>query len=157
MNKCCFFLFILVIACQSPGTRNVSTGDPTIVVNYDTIAERRTTVKKDAVAEYSERLGGDNLNDWKLSVKVRETQMTFQFIIRIQYKELRVSDSLKIPNFGIQPKIELRKGKEPQSCIIGFLDKKGAFKEYKLVSTKNDRLKINQLASYYVGVYRTKQ
>ena len=157
MNKCCFFLFILVIACQSPGTRNVSTGDPTIVVNYDTIAEQRTTVKKDAVAEYSERLGGDNLNDWKLSVNVHETQLTFQLIIRIQYKELRVSDSLKIPNFGIQPKIELRKGKEPQSCIIGFLDKKGAFKEYKLVSTKNDRLKINQLASYYVGVYRTKQ
>lgn len=157
MKKYACFLFILSLACQSPGTRNVSTGDAAIVVNYDTIPELRKIVKEETVAEFSEHVGGDNLNDWRLSIKVYETPMTFQFLLRIQYKELRVSDTLKIPNFGILPKIELRKGKEPLSFIIGFLDKKGQFKEYKLVSTKNDRLKISQLASYYVGAYRTKQ
>jgi hypothetical protein len=157
MKKWFCLLFIVGIACQSPKTSNPVSSDSTIVVNYDTIPETRKTVKTTAVAEFSERVGGDNLNDWKLGVQVYETKSTFHFLVRVRYKELRVSNSLHIPNFGIQPKIELRRGKEPLSCIIGFLDKKGEFKEYKLVSTKNDHLRISKLASYYVGAYRTKQ
>jgi hypothetical protein len=39
--------------------------------------------------------------------------------------------------------------------MIGFLDKKGEFKEYKKLTAVNDRLKLTTVAHYSVGVYRT--
>jgi hypothetical protein len=89
-------------------------------------------------------------------VAVYETERTFHFSLRIQAKEVRVSDSLTIPNFGILPKIEIHKGKEPLTCIIGFLDKKEVFKEYKKVSFKNDQLHFSTLNGYSVNAYKTK-
>ena len=157
MKKNISFIFILFIACDPANTLHPPTADSTIVINNDTIPAIRKMVKRDPVAIYSERLSGEKLNDWNFAVLVYETERTFHYLLRLQYKELRVSDSLQIPNFGTQPRVEIRKGKEPLSCIIGFLDKKDNFKEYKKVSIKGDRLKLSTLNSYYVGVYRTKQ
>lgn len=156
MKKSLSFIFVLFIACDPANTPHSPSADSTIVINNDTIPEIRKAVKEAPVAKYSERVK-DALNDWQFAVTVYETERTFHFLMNMQYKELRVSDSLHIPNFGTLPRIEVRKGKEPLSCIIGFLDKKDVFREYKKVSIKGEQLKFTTLNSYYVGVYRTKQ
>jgi hypothetical protein len=74
----------------------------------------------------------------------------------MRYKEINVNEVLNIPNFGFEPKILLQKGAIRNSCIIGFADKKGNFKEYKKVEVKNEQLKLMGLKSYFVGVYKTK-
>jgi len=147
---------LLASACNSGPDNTSDANDSTIVVSNDTIPETRKSVSQQPVASYSEPVK-DELNDWKFAVSVYETTKTFRFILRIQYKELRMSDSLPIPNFGTWPKVELRKGPEPLSCIIGFLDKKQEFKPYRKAAIKNDQLKLTKLASYYVGVTRTRQ
>ena len=154
MKKYFLFAWMTSVACNEL-TKNPAPADATILITNDTIPEIRKAVKEVPVAKYSEPVK-DALNDWQFSVSAYETERTFHFLLRMQYKELRISDSLQIPNFGTQPRVEIRKGKEPLSCIIGFLDKKDQFKEYKKVSIKKDQLKISTLNSYFVGVYRTK-
>lgn len=152
-----YLLTLLLLAgCANNDTTNDAHADSTVVISYDTVAATRNTVQSNPVATYSEKIA-DELNDWKFSVTVYETKKTFRYTLRIQAKEVRVSDSLTIPNFGIQPTVVLQKGKEPLSCIIGFLDKKKEFKPYKMVSFRNDRLRVRTIASYYVGAYKTQQ
>lgn len=147
---------LLLAGCANNETTTDTSADTAVVVSYDTIPATRKSIQSSPVATYSEKIA-DELNDWKFAVTVYETQKTFQYTLRIQAKEVRVSDSLTIPNFGIQPTVVLQKGKEPLSCIIGFLDKKKVFKPYKMVSFQNDRLRVRTIASYYVGAYKTQQ
>ena len=98
------------MACdQTDKTAAVENTDSTIVVSYDTIPEIRKSVKEEPVAEYSEPIP-DELNEWKFEVSAFETKHTFQYLLRMKCKEVRVTDSLKIPNFGIQPRVAIRKG-----------------------------------------------
>jgi hypothetical protein len=151
-------LLVLLAACNLSHTETVTISDTVAEsverLSPEPIPETRNSVKSGAVANYSEPIK-DELNDWKFAVAIYETKRTFHYTIRIQAKEVRVSDSLDIPNFGIEPKIELRKGKEPLSCIIGFLDKKNEFKEYRLVSFRNDQLHFKTLNNYRVAAYKT--
>ncbi len=155
MKNTLFFLFILMIACNQPADNNTTTKDSTMVISYDTIPEIRTTVKTTPAAEYSEPIK-DELNDWKFAVSLYETKRMFHYTMRIQAKEIRMSDSINIPNFGIIPIVQIHKGKEPLSCIIGFLNKKNEFMGYRKVSFANDRLHITTLQTYSVGYYKTK-
>ncbi len=151
MKKLVLGLLIGMGSCQA---NKSGSPEPAVVITNDTIPETRASVNTTPIASYSEPVK-DELNNWKLAVTAYETKRTFHFVLRMQYKELRVTDSLHIPNFGIRPVVEIKKGPEPLSCIIGFLDKKGQFKDYKKVSIKNDQLKYTTLNSYYVGSYRT--
>lgn len=150
------FSLVLLAGCASDGPVNDTVADSTVVISYDTIPETRARVKNTPVASYGEPIP-DELNDWKFAVSLYETRRTFHYTIRIQAKEARITDSIAIPNFGIQPTVAIRKGEEPLSCIIGFLDKKQAFKPYKMVSFQNDRLRVKTINSYYVGSYKTKK
>ncbi|PWJ60663.1 hypothetical protein CLV98_101848 [Dyadobacter jejuensis] len=121
----------------------------------DTIPETRERVSQQAVASYSEPVKDpDGLNDWKFEIKAYETQATFEFLLKIQYMELAVTDSLFIPNFGIRPQVKMIKGPYPLSCVIGFLDKEGVFKEYKLVEVAKGQLKIRQIKSYRRAIFK---
>jgi len=71
--------------------------------------------------------------------------------MKLEYEEMKEKDTLKIPNLGFEPKLEIRKGPEPNSCIIGFIDNKNQFREYKKVAAKNNNLKVTTLKHY--GVY----
>ena len=69
----------------------------------------------------------------------------------MQFEEIRGEDTLKLPDFGIEPKPEIRKGIGRFSCIIGFIDKDQSFREYKLVSVKDGReLKLTTLKHYAI-------
>ncbi|MCF0050116.1 hypothetical protein LXM25_08620 [Dyadobacter sp. LJ53] len=148
------FLLLTLFACNQ-NTKNERDADGNEIVN-DTIALERKVVENSPVASFSEKVK-DPLNDWRFSVDVYETKSTFDFLVKIKYKELDAEDNIKIPNFGIMPKVEVRKGKEEQSCIIGFLDKKGEFKEYKLVQVKNQELKISTIKHYARTLYKVKK
>ncbi len=154
MKKYAVILFIVLAGCEQASDRQAEPKDSTVVVSYDTIPETRQKVNPGSVSVYAEKIP-DELNDWKFTVSLHETKRTFHYTVQIQAKEARVTDSVNIPNFGIMPKPELRMGKEPFTCIIGFLDKKGAFKEYRKVSFQNDRLHISTINNYSVSSYKT--
>ena len=144
---------IALVACKN-NTANTPENDTTTVIQADTVPVTRAVVSNKPAASFNEKVP-DELNDWKFSVEVYETKNTFEYIAQVQYKEVRTSDKLTIPDLGIMPKIEIHKGNTPLSCIIGFADKKGQFMPYKAVYVKNEQLKISTLNYYRVGKYRT--
>lgn len=118
----------------------------------DTISLVRSDINKEAVATFSKRT--DNpLNEWYFKVNIYETPSTFKYLMRMQFEEIRGDDTLKIPNLGIEPKPVIKPGKEQYSCIVGFLDKDGNFREYKKVYVKNNSLKVTTIRHYSVRSY----
>ncbi|MBS1600138.1 MAG: hypothetical protein JST75_18065 [Bacteroidetes bacterium] len=145
----------LFIGCQqnqhsSDNKSKSDSGANSTNVHSETIPENRKEVKKEAVASYKEKT--DNpLNDWYFSVRLFETEKTFDYVLKMQFEEIRGEDTLTLPNFGIQPKPELRKGKDKYSCIVGFIDRENKFREYKLVYVKDGtKLKLVTLNHYSV-------
>lgn len=151
--SCC-----LVAGCGEAGSKsgqpkNDSAQAPVVVNAAANVPMFRDTVAKQAVAEY--RVKTDNpLNDWYFSVRLYETKKTFHYLIRLQFEEVSGTDTLKLPNFGVMPQPEIRKGPEQYSCIIGFLDKDKQFREYKKVYVVGERLKITALKHYAVATYQ---
>jgi hypothetical protein len=123
-------------------------------ITNDTIPEMRSKVNPEPVAEFVKPLK-DTLNHWKFAVSVFETKYRFKYILRMEYQTINETDTLRIPNFGTQPKVEIHNGSDGNSCIIGFLNDKNEFKEYKQVAIKDNQMKLTTLKKYFVGVYRT--
>ena len=152
-----FALIMISFSC----TNETQTGDTTkkdsVVVKSvtETISLIRDTINKKPVVTFSKKVP-DELNDWKFAVNVYETKQRFRYLMKIQYEELRAEDTLKIPNLGIEPTIQIKPGSEPFSCIVGFLDKENQFKEYKLVSIKDNSLSIHILQRYGVVASESK-
>ena len=142
-----FSLFILLTLFACGKNDKTDQADDESGIANDTIPAQREVVENSPIASFSEKVK-DPLNDWRFSVDVYETKSTFDFLVKIKYKELDAEDNIKIPNFGIMPKVEVRKGEAEESCIIGFLDKEGEFKEYKLVQVKDQELKITTIKHY---------
>jgi hypothetical protein len=144
-------LAILCTACNNPDTGNSNNlRKDTILINLDTVPEIRKIISLKPVAAYHEKIE-DALNDWSFDIKVYETSQTFRFLVKIKYEELTATDTLKIPNMGIQPVIELRQGKGKYVCIAGFYDKQKVYREYKKISINNGSLSIKTIGHY--GVY----
>lgn len=150
------FVFVFFLsACDHTGSSKPSEPISAPASDSDTIKkstypEERKEVSKQAVASYKEKL--DNpLNEWYFSVQLFETPKSFHYKMLLQYEEIRGVDTLKLPNFGLEPKPEIRKGPDPFSCIVGFLDKEGKFRAYKKVYVVNGGLKVTTIKRY--GVY----
>jgi hypothetical protein len=112
--------------------------------------EFRQQVKKEAVAEYKEKVN-DRLNtNWFFSVQLYETSRTLSYRVHMQYEELEGEDTLVLPDLGAAPRPVIQKGKDNYSCMIGFMDKDNKFREYKLVSAKGDQLAIKAVKHYAV-------
>ena len=145
--------FFYFVSCHSAGNNNNpqatdSVSKPNVVNPADNIPEFRKEVKTDAVASYKEKT--DNpLNDWYFSVSLYETPTTFNYLMKLQFEEIRGEDTLRLPNLGIYPKPVIQKGKDKYSCIIGFMDASNQFREYKLVHVENgNNLKVTTLKHY---------
>jgi len=148
---CAALLFVTTIACNNE-SYTVTPKSDTVIVNLDTIPEIRTNINPKPVVTYHEK-DDDALNDWGFDIKVYETQKTFYYLMKVKFEEIDAVDTLKLPNAGIKPVVELHRGNEKYSCIVGFRDKQQQFREYKKVSVQNNQLKIKVLAHY--GVYNT--
>jgi hypothetical protein len=154
MKYCYLFFTLFIFACNNSNTlQSKNSGDTTSFVTNDTVPEGRAIVSKSPVASYMVPVGNRVLKQ-NFGVQVYETPLTFQYLLRMQFGGMIEMDTLKIPNFGIQPVVEVRPGKDKLSCIIGFLDKKKEFKEYKMLTAKGNQMKLIVLKRYYVGVYR---
>ena len=158
MNKffsiCCLLLISVIQGCGD-GSGQVAPEHPqensaAPEPSAPAVNEKRTSVKEAPVAQYSEKTD-DPLNDWYFSVSIYETPATFHYLLKLQFEEIRGEDTLKIPNLGFAPEPVLQKGPEKYSCIIGFRDKDGEFREYKKVHVKGNSLKITTLKHYAVS------
>jgi len=139
---------------QNSAQQDDSTAKPKIINPTNDVPSDRKEIKKEPIAEYKEKT--DNpLNDWYFSVKLYETPKTFYYLMKLQFEEIRGEDTLKLPNFGYEPKPVIQKGKDKYSCIIGFMDNENKFREYKLVHVDdNNHLKVTALKHYSVATYQ---
>jgi hypothetical protein len=152
MKYTILFLLAIISACSNgnaPGNNN------TTVASNDAIPTLRENVNPKPVASFSKPIP-KSLNNWRFAVDVYETKETFRYLVKLEYMELRETDTLKIPNIGIWPKVEIRPGRGEYSCIIGFFDTQNNFKEYKEVTAKDDKLKVTVLHHYGVATYQSK-
>lgn len=156
MKKYAFILLLLTSISCNKKTESGTDKNGNEIVN-DTISETRAQVKSEPAASYSEPVADkDKLNNWKFAVDAFETPQTFKYLLKIQYKELKVEDTLTVPNFGIQPVVILKKGRDDLSCQVGFKGKEGEFKEYKLVIVENEQLTIKAIKGYRRTLVRKK-
>lgn len=155
MKNCCWG--IIVICLLSCGQGNEKASDKTgtdsdsavSALRPENIPPDRDSVSEEPVAEY--RVKTENpLNDWYFQVRLYETPKTFNYLIKLQFEEIRGQDTLRLPNFGTLPKPVIQKGPEQYSCIIGFMDKDNKFREYKKVYVTENRLRIVALKHYGV-------
>jgi hypothetical protein len=151
-----FFVFLIIIFISSCTTNtNNNANEDSVVLNYENIPAERASVNPDAVKTYSETVKSFETTD-EFKVSLFETRQTFRYLIKIQYKQLNEEDTLRIPNFGVQPSVDIKQGETRPSCIIGFYDEKNQFRESKLVYFEDDKLKVRVLKHYAVSTYQEK-
>lgn len=143
---------VFFFSCNDTGGKAPAGKEDTVAKSTsitDLVPQERATVKKEPVATFTQKIKNP-LNDWKFQVQLFETSKTFRYLMRLEYEEMKEIDTLKIPNLGFEPRLQIMKGEEPNSCIIGFLDKKDQFREYKKVIAKDNHLKVTTLKHYAV-------
>ena len=142
-------LLIVLLSCNT----NNGSNDSRDSVGYSSgeISETRSIVNSKPVKIYTETIKSFETTD-EFKVQLFETKETYQYLIKISYKNLEAEDTLRVPNFGQVPAVEIKKGDERPSCIVGFLDNDKQFRESKLVYFDNDKLGVHVLKHY--GVYQ---
>ncbi|MDB5229701.1 MAG: hypothetical protein JWN76_506 [Chitinophagaceae bacterium] len=145
---------LILLSCNNAATNNTEK-DTTIpiIIKAKEVPEKRTTVKKEPEVSFKEKIAGNTLMG-DFAVRLYQTKETFHYRMNIQYAEVVVNDTLKLPNLGVMPKPVIHKGPAENSCIIGFLDDKNEFHEYKLIAITNQKIKIKTLKHYAVATYR---
>jgi hypothetical protein len=113
------------------------------------IPETRKEINKNPVATYLITVGDPRL-ERKFGVEVYETPFTFKYLLAMQYEGIQETDTLNIPNFDTWPVVQVKQGDDSLSCIIGFLNEKKEFMEYKLLTAKKDQLKLKALRTFAV-------
>jgi hypothetical protein len=120
------------------------------------INKRGPVIPSDTMPEYRKKTlkEPDPLKNWYFSVRIYQTSKTFDYLLKLQFEEIKGEDTIRFPNFGSEPKPVLVKGKDKYACVVGFLDKENTIKEYKLVTVKEGRvLKLTTLHHYTVTTY----
>ena len=154
MKAAYYFIFLWLAACTNRNSvEPAPASDTTSYTSNDTVSEVRLKVSSKPVASYFVPINDPKLG-YKFGVAIYETPLTFRYLMRMQYEGMRVTDTLKIPNFGIPPVVKIKQGNDKVSCIIGFLDQKKEFKEYKMLTLKGNQMKLIVLKKYSVGRYR---
>jgi hypothetical protein len=121
----------------------------------DKTPTERNIVSKTPVAVFDQKYISSSLNsdinDWRFTVTLYETPKTFWYRMVVVDKTLEINDTVVFPDLGLELRPALKKGKEPNSCLVGFLDNTDQFLEYKKVTSNYKGLSIKQTKSYYVS------
>jgi hypothetical protein len=142
-------LIFLLAACNST-SENTESSEDSIVFTTENIPAERKNVNPQPIKMYEETVKSFETTD-EFKVALYETKQTFKYLIEISYKQMEVVDTLRAPNFGIQPAVDILKGDSIRpSCIVGFLDKDKQFRKLKLVAFENNKLKVKVLKHYAV-------
>ncbi len=144
------FFWIIILLLTVAACRETTT--PESKETMQATPQEREHPNPKPVAVYSEKVTGETgeLNNWKFEVALYETAKTFTYRLQVKYAELDITDSLQLPDFDRMPKPALQKGKQNYSCVIGFLDDKNTFRDYKLVSVTDGNLHITTLKYYSI-------
>ncbi|MFT4153354.1 hypothetical protein [Parafilimonas sp.] len=143
-------LLALLLAACNAGDNADNSGRDSVVLTSDNIPAERKNVSPRPIKSYAETVKSFETTD-EFKVGLYETKETFIYLIKISYKQMNVNDTLHVPNFGMEPAVEIVKGDSIRpSCIVGFLDKDKQFRELKLIAFKHDRLKVKVLKHYAV-------
>ncbi|MFY7838722.1 MAG: hypothetical protein ACOVP7_00545 [Lacibacter sp.] len=113
--------------------------------NNEPFVKERATVNPAPVKEYI--AGGDTA---QLKVQLFEQKESLNYEVKFSFKEAASEKIITLPNMGIMPKPELKKGANDLSCIIGFYDADSVFMEYRLVNVENGLLGYKHLKEYQV-------
>ncbi len=144
-----FFLVFILSACNSAGT-NPENQEDSVVLTSDNISLERENINLKPIKTYTETIKSFETTD-EFKVALYETRQTFRYLIKISYKQMEVEDTLRVPNFGTPPAVDIVKGDSIHpSCIVGFLDKEKKFRESKLIAFANNKLKVKVLKHYAV-------
>ncbi|RXK59995.1 hypothetical protein ESA94_13180 [Lacibacter luteus] len=108
--------------------------------------EERATVSTEPVKEYS----FTDADSAKFKVQLFEQKKSLNYEVKFSYKEAASEKIITLPNMGIMPKPELKKGANDLSCIIGFYDADSIFMEYRLVNVEKGLLGYKHLKEYQV-------
>lgn len=115
-----------------------------------TITKERETINPAPVKTYQEIVKSEETTD-TFNVALYETKYTFKYLIKVNYKGIESTDSLRIPNLGYEPAPEIKQGEIRPSCTIGFLDDKKQFMEGNEVVFSDNKLRLHTLKSYSVS------
>jgi hypothetical protein len=156
MKYCLFYALLLFVSFFGffcgPGPQKEAASQAERDNKTHEVPVFRKQIQKEPVASCQEKTD-DPLNDWYFSVRLYETPKTFQYLIKMQFEELRGEDTLELPDLGYYPRPVLKKGKDKYSCVVGFLDPQDSFRDYKLVYVKGEReLKLISLHHYAMVV-----
>jgi len=150
MNKIYTILLITIMAsCGTDNSKTSAEGKP------EDIPTERTEVNPNPVKTYIDTVKSFETTDI-FKVELFETAKTFNYLIKIFYKNIETDDTLRVPDFGINPSVEIQKGDKKPSCIIGFLDQNKQFRESKIVYFEDDKLMVHVLKHYAVSADTTK-
>lgn len=146
---------LLLYACGSKVQKKAENATDTMAVGspQDRVPEFRTSIKKEPVAEYKQKVN-NQLNDWYFAVKVYETSKTLNYLIKMQYEEVKGEDTLKLPNLGAILTPVIVPGKDKFSCTVGFMDLQNKFEDCKMVSIENGDIKLTAIKHYFGAAYR---
>jgi hypothetical protein len=142
-----------LLSCSTTTSKTRDSKD-SVILNYENIPLERKEIDPNPVKIYTETINNPETID-EFKVAIYETKETFHYLIKFSYKNLEEEDTLKVPNFGIRPSFEIKKGETRPSCIIGFYDEKKQFRESKLIYFDNDELKVRVLKRYAVSTYQS--
>ncbi|MGE5108722.1 MAG: hypothetical protein ACM3H8_14355 [Sphingobacteriales bacterium] len=131
-----FFAVLLLASCNSA---NKKTG----------ISLKREKISSTPVREYSEKIP-DKLNEWSFKVQLFETDSTFTYLLKTNYKAIEYEQKIRYPNLGYLPRPELKKGFYDKTVLVGFLDEAGKFMDYKMVYVVDEELGVRGVKRYTV-------
>lgn len=151
--KATHILFIIALLTSCNETANNNAAKDSVVLNYKDIPLERKPVSANAVKIYSEPVKSFETTD-EFKVSLFETKETFHYLIKIDYKNLAEEDTLNVPDFGISPSVEIKKGDKRPSCIVGFFDQNKQFRESKLIYFEDNTIKVHVLKHYAVATYQ---
>lgn len=141
-------LSVLLYSCAAGINKN--NNNDSIISPTENISTVRSSVDPNAIKIYEETVKSFETTD-HFKVSIFETNQTFNFLIKISYKQMNETDTLHVPDFGSLPSVDIIKGDSIRpSCIIGFNDNDKNFKESKLIYFKDKILKIKVLKYYAV-------
>lgn len=144
-----FTAALFCTACNPLGNDGPANDSASAIKPVTAIDEVRPDPKTTPIASYEKPVLND-LNKWFFRVQLYETKERFVYRLTMQYEEMREEKEIRFPNLKMEPQPQIKKGEKNFDAIVGFLDNKGAFKEFLKVSAEGGTLQLKTLKQYAV-------
>lgn len=145
-------LFIIVSSCNQHKTGEAgetNTDSAVSLPDKDTVVEETIDINKPVAA--IELNKNDAVTDNDFIVQVFPTRKPNVFSIQIKYGGNAAKDEMTMLPKSYYKEIALRKGKNPNECLLGFIDKKGKFNTMKSITASGTHIGIKTVKAYYLS------